>query len=359
MTTDRENVNIDIPIEDISIAEIKDRLSDWGHYLKRFWLIILIVSLLGGVLGFVYSFLKKSTYIATSTFVLDEGTGGSGILGSLGGIAAMTGLDLGSQSAGLFQGDNMIELYKSRSMIQKALLSSVTINGKKELLVNRYILANGLTDKWNDPNLFNLSFSNSDLENRSRVKDSLLGEFVKEINKNNLVVEKQDKKLSIIKVDVSSTDEFFSKAFNDQIVMTVNDFYLETRTKKSLQNVNILQSKTDSVRSVMNGSIYTAAEVLDYTPNLNPTRQVQRVAPVQKAQFSLETNKVILAELVKNLEITKMGLLKETPLIQMVDSPIFPLDKQELGKTKASVTGFIIFGFLMIIILVLKRSVLG
>ena len=161
--------------------------------------------------------------------------------------------------------------------------------------------------------------------------------------------------MSTIQVDVKAKDEVFAKAFNDALVKNVNEFYINTKTKKTLNNIRIFQTKTDSVRSVMNGAIYTAVAVADATPNLNPTRQVQRVAPAQRAQFSAETNKAILAEMVKNLELTKMTLLKEMPLIQVIDQPVYPLKKDKIGKAKSILLGGILSGFIICLFLILRR----
>ena len=165
----------------------------------------------------------------------------------------------------------------------------------------------------------------ADSANFTVLQDSVLGEVVKKINKESLSVVKPDKKLSIIKVAFISKDEQFAKAFTDQVVMTVNDFFVQTKTKKAIENVKILQRQADSVKSVMNGAIFSSASTIDATPNLNPTRQVLR-APIQRSQFNAEANKAILTELVKNLELSKISLRKETPLIQVIDKPIFPLD---------------------------------
>ena len=129
------------------------------------------------------------------------------------------------------------------------------------------------------------------------------------------------------------------------------------KQKDLLKNVAILQHKTDSVRAVMNGAIYAASKVSDATPNQNSTRMTQRVAPIQRAQFSAETNKAVLAEFLKTLEMSKANLLKETPLIQMIDYPILPLEKERIGKAKAMILGGILFGFLGIIYLIIKSFI--
>jgi hypothetical protein len=38
----------------------------------------------------------------------------------------------------------------------------------------------------------------------------------------------------------------------------------------------------------------------------------------------------IYAELMKNLEVSKASLIQETPTIQIVDSPVFPLERDEI-----------------------------
>lgn len=329
--------------DQISLKDVLIKFGEWYRFLLSRWMTILLFGVFGGILGFSYAYFKKPIYTATTTFVLESGDGNAGAgLGQYAGLASMVGIDLGGGGGGLFQGDNILELYQSRTMIEKTLLSTVLIKNKEELLINYYIEFNDLRKKWEKyPELRDINF---DLTNNtrpfSRLQDSVIREAVKDIRIHYLIVGKTDKKLNIVTVEVQSNDEFFSKMFNDQIVKNVNDFYVQTKTKKALQNVSILQHKTDSVRSVMNGAIYNAAVVSDATPNLNPSRQVQRTAPMQRAQFSAETNKEVLGELVKNLEMSKLSLLKETPLIQVVDEPIFPLEKTKISKVLMTILGF-------------------
>ncbi|WP_222535544.1 Wzz/FepE/Etk N-terminal domain-containing protein [Pedobacter polysacchareus] len=339
---------------EISLKDLVLKMKEWYNYLLSKWFIIVFVAIIGGVLGFTYGYLEKPIYTATTTFVLEEDKGGGGI-SSLAGLASMAGVDLGGGGS-IFQGDNIIEVYKSRTMIQRALLSTFIFDGKRQTLVDRFVSFNEMNKNWEkNPRLKNIDFS--DTTHFKILRDSLLGEIVKKISKEQLSIAKPDKKLSIIKVDVKTKDEQFAKAFNNAIVKNVNDFYIQTKTKKSLQNVLILQQKTDSVRSVMNGAIYTAAAIGDATPNLNPTKQVQRVAPIQRSQFSAETNKTILGELVKNLELSKISLRKETPLIQVIDEPIFPLEKQKTGKAKGMMLGVIISGLLVVFGLIIRKMI--
>ncbi len=350
----QKNQGPEVKSDEISLKKLILQIKSIGQYLLSKWVIILIFGIIGGVLGFVYAWSKKPIYSADTTFVLEEGGGGGGALGQYAGIASMVGIDIGGGGGnGIFSGDNIIELYKSRTMLQQALMSTAIFNGKSQSLIDRFIDFNKLKDKWKKPELKAIGFVNG--QNFTLLQDSIMGVVVKDINKDYLNVAKPDKKLSIIKVQVNSKDEAFAKAFNDAIVKNVNEFYLKTKTKKAKENVAILQQTTDSVRNVMNGAIYNSVAVSDATPNLNPTRMVTRIAPMQRSQFSMETNKAILSELVKNLELSKITLRKETPLIQVIDQPVFPLEKQSFGKAKGIMIGGILFGFVIIGYLLIAR----
>ncbi|RZK40547.1 MAG: lipopolysaccharide biosynthesis protein [Pedobacter sp.] len=362
MTNESPQENLNYQSDEISLKEIIIKVREWWRFLLSKWGIILTFGILGGALGLTYAYFKKADYIATTTFVLDDEKG-SGSLGSLAGLASMAGVNV-NDGGGIFESNNILELYKSRRMILQTLLTEVKINDKKESLVERYISFNALRKKWDKkPEIGELQFTSDRIKrgnaslSSNRLRDSIFSEIVMDIANNYLIVAKPNKEVGIIQVDVKSKDEIFAKEFNDAIVKNVNDFYLQTKTKKSLQNVQIIQQKTDSVRSVMNGAIYNAVAVADATPNLNPTRQVQRVAPAQRAQFSAETNKAILTTLVQNLEMSKLSLMKETPLLEVIDQPVFPLKKISLTKGKGIVLGVLIFGFIGIIFLSIKRVI--
>lgn len=360
MITNNQTDNIDFQSEStnkMSVLELVLILKETFNYLLSKWLIILLFCLLGGALGFLYAYLKKPIYTASTTFVLEEGDKGGG-LSSLGGIAAVTGIDLGGGGGGLFQGDNLLELYKSRTMIEKTLLSPMQEDSSK-LLVDRYLSFNPIEVSIKGSSSSLKDFRQLDSLKNKRLRDSLLGEIVSNIKKSYLVVGKLDKKLSVIKVDVNSTDELFAKDFNDQIVQNVNEFYKQTKTKKSMANVKILQDKTDSVRGMMNSAIYSSVKVADATPNINPTRQVERIAPMQRSQFSAETNKAVLGTMLQNLEMSKLSVLKETPLIQTVDKPIYPLYKERFSKSKGIAIGVIISGLLSVMFLIIRRFLIN
>jgi capsular polysaccharide biosynthesis protein len=332
--------------DEISLKELILKIKDWYHFLLSKWKTILIAGIIGGVLGLTYSIFKKPVYTAETTFVLEEGDKAGG-LGQYAGLASMVGIDLGGGGGGIFKGDNILQLYKSRKMIQETLLAKDSFNGKQQLLIERYIEFNKLRDAWKDkPYLKDIQFNNP--KDFTRTQDSVIGKLVESINKEILNVAKPDKKLSIIAVTVKSEDELFAKAFANNIVNKVNSFYISTKTKKSLENLSILQIQADSVRRVLNASIGGVAAAVDANPNLNPAFQTLRVGS-QRKQVDVQASGAIYQEIVKNLEMAKISFRNDKPLIQVIDEPVFPLKIEKVGKVKGIILGGILSFFFIVI----------
>lgn len=338
--------------DEISLKELILKIQEWWAYLWSKWLIILIAGLIGGALGLTYAIFKKPVYTAETTFVLEEGESAGG-LGQYAGIASMVGIDLGGGGGGIFKGDNILQLYKSRRMIQTTLLAKDTFAGKQQLLIERYIEFNKLRKEWaNKPQLKNIKFNNP--ASFTRTQDSVISKFVQDINSGGLEVAKPDKKLNIISVKVYSNDERFAKSFADNIVNNVNTFYVETKTKKSSENLAILQSQADSVKRVLNMSIGGVAAAVDANPNSNPAFQTLRVAS-QRKQVDVQASGAVYQEILKNLEMAKISLRNDKPLVQVIDQPVFPLKVDKLSKSKGIFLGGLLLGFLTCSLLVLKK----
>lgn len=335
--------------DEISLKELISKIGKGFRYLITKWYILGIVGFIGCVSGYLYAWSKKPIYKATTTFVLEDGRNSGS---QYSGLAALAGISMGGAGGGLFMGDNLLELYKSRTMLQKTLLSYGLFDGKKDLLINRYIKINKLRESWvKNKKLKNLNFQ-IPYNQYTRAHDSIMTAIIGNINKSYLTVSKPDKKLGIIDVDVKSPDEQFSKNFNDRVVENVNQFYIETKTKKQLSNIRILQRQADSVRAVLNVSIGGTASALDANPNANPALQILRV-PSQRRQIDVQSNSAIYAEIVKNLEMAKLTARQDAPLIQVVDVPLYPLSVQRSSKLVWMIMLSVTFMFIASAIMIL------
>lgn len=339
-----ENSNIDN--DEISLKELIIKIKDLVVFLKSKWKIFFLAGVIGGLIGLTFALFEKPTYKAVLTFAMDEDKGGGGAGGGLSGalgLANSFGLDLGGGGGGAFAASNLAELMKSRFIVEKVLLKPIAINHKIVSLAEFYIQINGLRKNWNKTQaLKNIQFlPNGNLQSFSIVQDSILSKIYKSlIAKEKLSIMQKDKKVSILSIEVTSENELFSKLFCENIANETSQFYIETKSKKAKINVNVLQRQVDSVKITLNGAINDAASEADNVYNLNPAFNIKG-APSKKRQVDIQANTAILTNLAVQLELAKINLRKETPLIQIIDHPILPLENENYSKLELMLFGCI------------------
>jgi len=336
---------------EISLSFLVDGFKDWVSFLfyKRKSIVLFTLSVLFFVIS--YNYLIKPTYYARTTFVLDNDNVSS--MGDLSSLASLAGINASSfvDASSLFQIDNIQELYRSNAMIKKTLLSKSKIDNKDILIIERFINAENLEKKWS-----NLGFNVNDLRSNktSRVQDSLIKGLVKLIKKEYLVVNKPSRKTTILEIGFDHKDEILAKNFNKNLVKIVNQFYNTTKTLKSGSNLKILQRQSDSVKNVLDRSIMILAEIDQSIPNPNPLSKVNLV-PYQKAMIDVQANSAIYQELLKQLELAKVTHRNKIPLIQVIDSPNYPLENSRWKLFKTLIYGLISGLFLSMLFLSIKR----
>jgi len=348
-------MNNTIENDEISLKELIEKAKEWYSYLLSQWKIIVLAGIVGAGLGLTYSIVKKPVYKATLTFALEDEKGGGGLGGALG-LAGSFGLDLGGGGGSIFSASNLTELFKSRSMVEQTLMSPVRENGKEISLAEMYIQNNEWRDSWNEnPKLKNIEFlPRTQRKYFTRIHDSILGVIYQNLLKSSLSVAQKDKKITIITMDVVSNNELFSLYFCEALASQVGKFYVDTKSKKARMNMEILEKQTDSIRSELNGAITGVAIANDNTFMLNPALNVRRT-PSARRQVDVQANTAILNELVKQTELAKVTLRKETPLIQVIDRPILPLTKERYGKAKGIIVGGFLAGILAVLSLIVRR----
>jgi hypothetical protein len=349
--------NLPIPNDQLTLKELVAKAKEWKFYLFSKGKIIIFTISIGILFGLSYSLIKKPIYTATLSFALEDENAGSELVGAFG-LANSLGFDIGGGGGGMFTGSNLTVLFKSRNIVEQTLLTSVQVNGKVISLAEMYIQNNKWRKNWNDtPKFKNVQFlPESKRQNFTRVQDSILGVIYENLYKDDLVVAQKDEKIAVISIDFFSKNEMFAKYFVEALSEKVSDFYIMTKSKKAKRNMDILKIQTDSVRRVLSGAITGLAIAHDNVFGLNPTMDVRRV-PSAIRQVDVQANTAILTELVKQTELAKVTLRKETPLIQVIDRPIFPLHKETFGKFKGMAIGGFLSGFLIVFWLIMRRII--
>src|SRR3546814_19267004 len=106
---------------------------------------------------------------------------------------------------------------------------------------------------------------------------------------------------------MESPDEVFSKMFAEMLIKNATEFYVQTRTQKAKENVDVLTHQVDSVRRELNEAISGVAAATEANTNPNRALQSLRVRS-QLHTVEVKDNTAILTELVKNKDLEKITI---------------------------------------------------
>ena len=339
----------------ISFADIKKTIKDYSSYIWGKKWIFVIAGVVGCIIGIIHAYIYKPSYTATYKFSIESKSGGGG------GLSALTMLTGLSSSSGTFSGDNLVELFRSRSMVEMALLKPIVVEGDTMNLLEYKILSDSMRLKCDeipakeDPSdihvvsICDVTFPfGQRRDSFSREQDSILMGIASGLMEKNIQIEKLDKKLSYANFSVSSKNERFAKEFSAAMIKTVFDFYLDSKREKAQRNIDEFQARADSIRKELNKSLYAAAHYRDL--NMNPSKSVLGVEQL-KYQTDIQINTAAYSEIVKNIEVMKLDMAKSEPLIQEIDVPRYPLANDKKGKVKTGIKYGFALGFLTVIAL--------
>ena len=334
-------------MESFSLLNLINSIKDWFTYLLSNLKGIVITTSIFLTLALLYNYVKSPIHYARTTFVLDSESSSNSI-GDIASLASLAGINASSfiDASSLFQIDNIQELYRSNSMIKQTLLTDSDFGNERSLLINRLASNEKIDKKWDKLNVDFSSYNSK--SNNLRVHDSILNEVVKIIKEKYLLVDKPSRKTTILEIGFDHKDELFAKSFNENLVSIVNDFYFKTKTQKTGENLKILERQADSVKKVLDKSILFLAEKDQSIPNPNPLTKVSLV-PYQKALVDVQANGAIYQQIVTQLELAKVTHRNNTPLIQIIDKPVLPLENSRLKLFECFVYG--IFGGLFFSVL--------
>ena len=111
----------------------------------------------------------------------------------------------------------------------------------------------------------------------------------------------------------------------DKLLCETSKFYINIKTNSATDNVQKLQRRADSLSSILNTKSYNAAAFQILDPNI-AYKSIS--VPGELSQRDKTIVYSIYAEVVKNLEIARMSLVNQTPNIQILDQPKYPLIDQ-------------------------------
>jgi len=313
--------------EKTSSKEIIVTILDYKNELKKRILLILSVAIIFSLIGFGFSKLQEDKYTAVLSFIVEEQSEGTN-LSSLSGMASLVGIDMGGGASSSFNQQNIIELLKSRKIIERTLNNTCEIEGKSDLFLNHYIRINNLIT---DSSIIDLS--------SNYYNDSITSIVWFRIINRDMEILFQNDEANILNLSFESLNAELAKTFTEIVIDEMSEMYIDYQTEKSRNTLDNLQSRSDSIFKDLKTSERNFARVKDKN-----RRVMTASGRLEELQYMREVEilQAVYLELRKNIELTHMSLLNETPLIQIVDKPVLPLE----NINRSTLFWIVIFSFL-------------
>ena len=328
--------------EEATLKDVIISIRDYRRELKKKFILISTVLIVSIISGLVYSSNQKDKFEAVLSFIVEGQSEGSN-LSSLSGMASQFGLDLGGSSSSSFSQQNVIELLKSRKIIESTLSKSCIVNNKEDILLNHYISINNMIEDGE-----NISFISSS-------KDSITNIIWRQITNSKLDISYQNDEANILNLTYTSTNSEFAKNFTELLIGEMSQMYSHYQTEKTRKSLKNLELRSDSIFRELKNSERNLARVKDR--NLRVINASGRLDEIQYMRDVQVLNAIYL-ELIKNTELVKMNLLNETPIIQLIDVPVLPLEYSNRSSKLFWVFSFSFLGLFLVSSLIILRKLI-
>ena len=343
---------------DVSIREVLIKGKEYFNYLKKrwFWIPIFMIPFLAYTAW--ESVNHKVQYQASLSFMInEEDSGGIGaisqVLGQFGGMIG------GSKG---YNYDKILELAKSRKIIERVLFDSIEINNREDYLANHFLDMYADEDfygKIRYDELKEFRFNRDDISLFQETEKSVLKTIHSKIignantsTKDRLLTVNYSDKTGIMKLYFQSESQNMSVLFLNKEFENLSEFYVEKMTEKQQETYDVFENKVDSVQLELAQTEYALANMKDSNRKIYLKQDLLRQDQLQR---KIQMNYVILAEVVKNKELADYTLKNTTPFIQAIDLPMTPLKPLKYKLIQNAVASAFVGGVFFALFFGLKK----
>lgn len=337
---------------------LRDLIIAWNTFrreaIRSWWLYAIAFLCIGGFLAY-RAWSAPPTFAAKLTFMVNEedGTG-------LGGVSSVLGqLGLGrARTAGRYNLDKIVELAKSRKIIQQMLLSPT--QDSSTLIGNAFIEEYELAEQWEEanPEMKDFSFSHDSVAafntNERTALLALHGMLVGGEDNPGLISASYDELSGILTLTCETTSEELSLDITRKQFEKLSQFYIDQAIERQQKTYELVRAKVDSIAAELSKADVNLAVYTDASNNL-----FSRVDQVkgQRIQRDILKLAAMQSEAVKNMEYAEFMLKNARPVIQELDIPISPLQPMKPSLLKALLIGAAVSFVLVSLYLIGRRMV--
>jgi hypothetical protein len=355
---------------DLNLQDVLLLGQEYLREIRRKWyMIIPFIIAIGGY--YAYQHHKEGIkYPAGVTFMVneeegDDPTAGSGI-GAL--LKSFTGRGGGKESGtGL---EKVLQLFKSKSIIEKSLFQKVKVDGKEDYVANHMMNIYGLQNlcseylfspKWLQPikNIQTYSFKNDNIDNFTNEEriilivlyEAIAGSSLQGIE--SMILPTLDDKSNIMNFGVTTKSQDLTIAVLEGIFNELSQFYIDQTVQKQTKIYSIVSAKKDSLADVLASADTDLAKFEDSNRSLVwVTGELTKVKLQRKARIA----EIMYGEVAKQLEMADFALKRKIPYVKVIDMARKPLRPVAMSSIRsASIT--LGLSFLLGCILIIVRKI--
>ncbi len=346
--------------EDVSLRDLILRMREYALEALRYWYIPAFCALIAAGIQLYRYYTFDPVYPARITFSVDEDEGG----GSAGLSSLLGQFGLAGSRPTRYNLDKILELSKSRRVVQQTLFNKITIDGKTDFMANHLLRIYNLNGAQNkgvkkeDPFYFTTdsigAFSRKENEVLLSLYNFIIGPPGKP--KNALLAADYNEDTNIMSISATTRDEVLSLELSKRMFESLSNYYVNKAIEKQTKTLKIVSEKRDSIVSVLKSAEFQLANFRDTHRDLQMrTDQVQEL----RLQREVTALSAMYAEVLKNTEVADFSLRNKTPFIQVVDSPLLPIAPVLLSLPRLLFIGLILGGAVGLVIIIGRKFLKG
>jgi hypothetical protein len=289
-------------------------------FVKRNYKLMILGALIGLLVGLSVEFYRSrdKKYKAELIFLLENDKSSTGGLSDL---ASSLGLgDIGGSNANLFSGENFKELFKTKSILRKAILSKVKIGKREDIFANIFIeKCNLFNHEWSGfPIGLNKTKFTTTNFNQLNEDNKLLIDLISLYLVGNSELTNENPKSTFQTLTIETRNDTLSYVWSKIYLKTLADFYIYNKNKKSNELLEILDKRKDSLKTAL---YYTQGKLANYADQ-NQQIVFQRARIIaDRLQMNSTQLQTMYLEALRNYDNLKFSLVKETPLFTIISEP--------------------------------------
>jgi uncharacterized protein involved in exopolysaccharide biosynthesis len=333
--------------DEITLKELIQKVQEyfWEVWANKKLLFLVPIPV---VLFMLYqAFTTPKIYPATLTFMVNEDEGGG--IGVLGGGAA----------GGKFNLDKILELSRTRKIMEEVILDKAPVDGQVDLLANHIIRVNELHEDWkksDNEKMHHFLFTQNDKQKFTDLENAVLlnlyGKMVGSEGQEGILSTGYGKETGIMKIKTQSRSEDLSIALANKVYEKLSNYYIKKTIEKQQKTYEVILQKVDSIKHLLDSKQYALANFKDSNRGL-----FTATAKVSETKLTQEVTALgmIYGKSLENLEMADFSLKIKTPFVQLIDAPVGPIEPVGKSKVMAIILGGILGAFLAITFILARK----